>query len=82
MLKITRTHFPSYRNNEHFQFQSDFFTLINQFDTGELGITELFENDYQNAYHDEDESLKKIMKSAHTEARSEDPIGRYSKVPW
>ena len=62
-IKIIYSH--QLRNDEHFQFNTEFKDLVNKFDAAELKIGAQF-NDYLALFKQEDEALKKIMKSEFT----------------
>ncbi len=70
-MKIKRIHFVALRNNEHFQCQTEFKALVEEFDASKLKIEELFINSYLPLYKEEDEAIIKITKSSFTEARLE-----------
>ena len=60
---VVKTHF---RNNEHFQFHTDFYNLVKVENPVTLKISEQF-SVYEPCYRNEDEALKKVSKSATTE---------------
>ncbi len=62
-MMIKYIHGNSLRNDEHFQFHSEINDLISPADAEILNIKELFET-YRSCYACEDESYKKIIKSA------------------
>ena len=64
-MKIKSIHSNQLRNDEHFQFNTEFKDLVNKFDAAELKIGAQF-NDFLALFKQEDEALKKIMKSAFT----------------
>ena len=64
-MKIRGVHFPTMRNDEHFQFFTDFGALVNKVGAETLGIEAQF-NAYMVLFEDEDAALNKIMKSAIT----------------
>jgi hypothetical protein len=65
-MKILKLDLRTLRNDEHFQFHTEFRDLINQTTSAALNITAQF-TAYQSLFAQEDEALKKIMKSALTE---------------
>jgi hypothetical protein len=66
MLKIKFIHLSIMRNDEHFQFVSEFSDLVNQMSPGELGIEKLWDT-FTVCFNNEDDALKKIVKSSDTE---------------
>ena len=64
-MKIQTINSYNMRNDEHFQFHTEFRTLVYDKDPAVLKITPLF-NSYLALYDNEDTALKKIMKSAIT----------------
>jgi hypothetical protein len=64
-MKINTIQLPALRNDEHFQFNTEFRDLVNRFGAHALNITVQF-NDYLPLFAQEDEALKKIVKSALT----------------
>lgn len=71
MKAIKRIGFNYLRNNEHFQFQTEFKALVEEFNAQTLKIETLFVQTYLPLYNDEDEALVKIVKNSFSEARSE-----------
>lgn len=65
-MKIINLNLKNLRNDEHYQFQSDFKGLLIQYDAASLGI-EVDYNNYLPLYTQEEEALDKIIKSAITE---------------
>ena len=70
-MKIERTNFSKLRNNEHFQCQTEFKTLVENYDPQIINIKKLFTEDYLPLYREEDEAILKIPKNTFTEARLE-----------
>ncbi len=70
-MKIKRIHFVALRNKEHFQCQTEFKKLVEEFGAEALKILPLFNNHYLPLYQQEDEAILKIMKSPYTAARME-----------
>ena len=64
-MKIRGMHRPSLRNDEHFQFLTDFGELVNKIGADALHIETQF-NACMVLFEDEDAALNKIMKSAIT----------------
>jgi hypothetical protein len=64
-MKIENIKLSSLRNDEHFQFNTEFRDLVNRFGAHALNITVQF-NDYLPLFAQEDEALKKIVKRALT----------------
>jgi len=61
-MAIQNTHFPSFQNDEHFEFCTNFVHLVNAIGAEKLKIAAPFAT-YLGCYGNEDEALKKIMKS-------------------
>ena len=70
-MKIKRVDFNQLRNNEHFQCQKEFKTLIENFSPATLKIELLFGDTYIPLYNAEDEALIKILKNTFSEQRSD-----------
>ncbi len=70
-MKIKRVRFIALRNNEHFQCQTEFKRLVEEFGAEALKILSLFDEHYLPLYQQEDEAILKIRKSMYTEARME-----------
>ena len=70
MKVIKRTNFNQFRNNEHFQFQTEFKALVETFGPQTLNIEVLF-GQYLPLYAAEDEALVKIAKNSFSETRGE-----------
>lgn len=70
-MKIQRVNFSKLRNNEHFQCQTEFKNLIEEFDAEKLKIAALFNDEFLPLYKEEDEAILKIVKNSFTESRSE-----------
>jgi hypothetical protein len=64
-MKITKIDASRLRNDEHFQFHTNFKTLVSKAGAAALNVQPQFEA-YLTLYAQEDEALKKIMKSAIT----------------
>ena len=64
-MNINMIHTAHLRNNEHFQFHTEFRNLILKFGAEKLKIARQFEA-YLTLYEKEDEGIKKIVKSALT----------------
>ena len=64
-MKIDNIHLAHLRNDEHFQFQTEFRDLVNKFNAEELSVRPQF-SAYLPLYAQEDEAFKKIVKSAIT----------------
>jgi hypothetical protein len=71
MKVIRRSDFSKFRNNEHFQCQTEFKALVEKFDPMTLKIEALFNLHYLPLYADEDKALIKIAKNSFSEERSE-----------
>jgi hypothetical protein len=65
-MKINSIEFPRFRNDEHFQFGTEFRDLVNRFGAQALKCEARF-NLFLDSYAKEDEALKKIRKSAITD---------------
>ena len=65
-LKIKTVKNTQFRNNEHFQFHTDFYNLVRAENPATIKILDEFD-DYDAHYWNEDDALKVIMKSAMTE---------------
>ena len=65
-MKIEKVYLNNLRNDEHFQFNTEFRNLINEITPAALDIHAHFAP-YLSLYAQEDEVLKKILKSALTE---------------
>jgi len=65
-MKIEKIHLPTLRNDEHFQFNTEFRNLVNEITPAALKIAAQWDS-YLPLYDREDEALKKILKSAITE---------------
>ena len=70
-MKIKRLHFEHLRNNEHFQCQSEFKSLLEVSDPGKMKIGPLFYDTYIPLYNAEDEALIKIIKNTFSDQRSD-----------
>jgi hypothetical protein len=66
MGKIDNIHLTHLRNDEHFQFFTDVINLINSVGATQLNVVKQFDA-LKSLYDDEDETLKKIFKSALTQ---------------
>jgi len=66
-MKTYKIYFKALTNSEHFQFHTEFKNLVNTSRPDVLKIKEEFEA-YTKLYNQEDEVLKKIVKSEFTEA--------------
>lgn len=64
-MKIESIHLYALRNDEHFQFNTEFRDLVNRFGAAALNIVPQFDT-YVTLFNNEDEALKKIIKSALT----------------
>ena len=64
-MKIEKIRLAGLRNDEHFQFHTNFKTLVSKAGAAALNVQPQFEA-YLTLYAQEDEALKKIMKSAIT----------------
>lgn len=60
---IKKLDLKSLRNNEHFQFSTDFKALVSKYNPETLKVKPLFDN-YCKAYADEDEAMLVVRKSA------------------
>ena len=69
-MKIISFYLKNLRNEEHYQFQTDFKGLVVQHDATSLGIEVDF-NNYLPLYAEEGEAIDKIIKSAITEELSD-----------
>ena len=70
-MKIKRVDFSKFRNNEHFQCQTEFKTLVEEFNPDVLKINPLFNSSYLPLYAAEDEAILKIVKNSFTDERSD-----------
>lgn len=70
-MKIERTNLSKLRNNEHFQCQTEFKALVEEYNAVTLKIENLFNNSYLPLYAEEDEAILKISKNTFTEARTQ-----------
>ena len=75
-MKIKRVDFSKLRNNEHFQCQTEFKALVEEFNAATLNIEPLFSGSYIPRYNAEDEALTKIVKNSFTDERSDADRGR------
>ena len=64
-MKTQKFRLAGLRNDEHFQFHTELRDLVNKFGAKTLKVQDLF-TAYLAAYNDEDEALKKVVKSALT----------------
>jgi len=64
-MSINKIHSNNLRNDEHFQFTSDNIDLLREYGPNTLGVNTLFD-EYVLRFADEDEALKKILKSDYT----------------
>jgi len=69
-MEITKINLSNLRNEEHFQFQTEFKDLVIQTGASTLNIETQF-TDYQILYDQEEEALQVIRKSATTEQLAE-----------
>ena len=66
-MKIEEIHFSRMRNDEHFQFMTEFKNAVAKYG-GATGLRiQFYYNSFLNLYAQEDEAFKKIVKSAITE---------------
>ena len=70
-MKIKRINFHLFRNNEHFQCQKEFKTLVEQFNPDTLKINPLFNDVYLPLYMAEDEAITRVGTNTFTEKRSD-----------
>jgi len=75
-MKIKKLHFNQLRNNEHFQCQTEFKALVEEFNAATLNIEPHFSGMYIPSYNEEDEALIKIVKNSFTNERSDADRGR------
>ena len=75
-MKIKRVNFHLFRNNEHFQLQTEFKALVEEFNPDTLKINPLFGDRYLPLYIAEDEAMIKIAKNFFTEERDDADRGR------
>ena len=75
-MRIRRIDFRTLRNNEHFQCQTEFKALVEEFNPETLKIKPLFSDSYIPCYNAEDEALIKIVKNTFTDERSDADRGR------
>ena len=68
-MEIKKVNLYKLRMHEHFQFETDFKGLVEQYTPDVLKIEALFNNLYLPLYDDEDVVIMKIKKSAYTETR-------------
>jgi len=78
-MKIDKLDLAKLRNDVHFQFFTDFKTLVERFGDGMLKIQPLY-GTFLTLYRNEDIALKKIMKSAFTAEIQE--ADRYRDGIW
>ena len=69
-MKIKRINFHLFRNNEHFQCQTEFKALVEEFNPDTLKINPLFSDSYLPLYVAEDEAIIKVIKNTFTDKRS------------
>ena len=70
-MKIKRVDFSKFRNNEHFQCQTEFKTLVEEFNPATLKLNPLFSETYLPLYVAEDEAILKITKNSFTDERGD-----------
>ena len=70
-MKTRKLDFRSLRNNEHFQCQTEFKRLVEEFNPATLKIEVLFSQSYIPLYAAEDEALTAIIKNSFTEERGD-----------
>ena len=70
-MKIKKIDFRSLRNNEHFQCQTEFKALVEEFNPDTLKITPYYRINFLPNYIAEDEALIKIIKNSFSELRSD-----------
>ena len=70
-MKIKRVDFSKLRNNEHFQCQTEFKALVEEFDPAAMKLNPLYSETYVSLYKAEDEALLKIIKNTFSELRSD-----------
>ena len=75
-MKIKRLHLEHLRNNEHFQCQTEFKVLVEEFNPVTLNIEPYFSSIYIPCYNEEDKALIKIVKNSFTKQRSDADRGR------
>ena len=68
-MKIRKLPLLHLRNNEHFQCQTEFKALVEEFNAETLNIDQLFNNNYLPAYAALDEAMTKIIKNSFTDKR-------------
>jgi len=75
MDKTKNIHLTHLRNDEHFQFFTDVVSLVNSVGAGKLNVQKQFDA-LCDIYREEDEALKKILKSALTDRIAEADAAR------
>lgn len=70
-MQIQRLYLNQLRNNEHFQFHTEFKDLVENTGAERIKIAPLFNNNYLPYFKEEDDTLLKIMKNAYTEDKSD-----------
>jgi len=70
-MKVKRVDFSKLRNNEHFQCQTEFKTLVEEFTPVKLKIVPLYAGSYLPLYEAEDEAIVKIIKNTFSDQRSD-----------
>jgi len=74
-MKVVRTDFSKFRNNEHFQYQKELSTLFEQIDPDALRIDTLVKR-HRELFKSEDEAFLKITKNTFSQARNEADVER------
>ena len=77
-MKISTLYSYALRNNEHFQFQTEFKELCETFDLEILKIDSIFTEKYLPLYADLDEAIFKIIKNTITDSRIDTDMTRDS----
>ena len=70
-MKVKRVDFNQFRNNEHFQCQTEFKALVEEFTPAKLKIVPLYTDSYLPLYEAEDEAIVKIIKNTFSDQRSD-----------
>ena len=65
-MKIEYKNLKAFRNEEHFQFFSDFMVAVQKFNPNDLCISEEF-TEFRKLFSNEDEAFRKVEKSSITE---------------
>ena len=75
-MEIKNLHFFKLRNNEYFQFHTEFKALVEETGAMELKVESLFVSNYVPSYVRVDDTMKKIKKNSFTEQRHKKDVTR------